>query len=68
MQVSSVGNWVVAGTDNVIRRGMVDMRKRFRGNYSVTLSSGEKGSDGSYQMYSGSPVLGSNSEGKDDKT
>lgn len=37
---------------------MVDMRKRFRGNYPVALSVGSEGGGGSRQLYGGGSALG----------
>ncbi|PWW78947.1 hypothetical protein C7212DRAFT_309469 [Tuber magnatum] len=40
------------------KRGMVDMRKRFRGNYPVALSVENEEGGGSRQLYGGGPALG----------
>jgi len=37
---------------------MVDMRKRFRGNYPVALSVENEGGGGSRQLYGGGSALG----------
>lgn len=40
------------------RRGMVDMRKRFRGNQPVTFDTlNASGADGRYQLYAGRPAF-----------
>ncbi|CAF9908742.1 MAG: hypothetical protein GOMPHAMPRED_006293 [Gomphillus americanus] len=51
------------------KRGMVDMRKRFRGNQPVALSKELEGGSGSSQLYAGRPAYGTvkGTDGKDDE-
>ncbi|KAG0640549.1 cytochrome c oxidase assembly protein PET191 [Tuber brumale] len=54
------------------KRGMVDMRKRFRGNYPVALSVENEGGGGSHQLYGGGSALsgppsGAKAVGKEEK-
>jgi cytochrome c oxidase assembly factor 5 len=39
------------------RRGMVDMRKRFRGNAPISMSPELEGGDSKGQLYAGRPVF-----------